>query len=422
MTVRRIWVPIVVLVSRISLALFLLLAASGLASAETASPIETTHPGFRPGTVQNAANAANAANATGDDVEKSPRDVPVIVEASGIAIPPLPDTDQVRDLGWIQIAYPPSAHERVQPLLDDADDVKAQLADELGQPILTRPIEVRIARSPEDMAALAPSEIPPPTYASAVALPGLRLVILSMRAPFSQEGTDLSELFRHELAHIALDDAVGSKHVPLWFNEGFAVHASNEDPMARLQTLTMATLSKSLVPLHDLDRSFPADHYEVSIAYAESADFVRYLLRQTDRGRFAAMIDRTHKGEPFERALTDAYGTDARRLEYEWREELAKRNTFWPVLLSGSVVWVLVVGALAIGLVRKKRRDRVTIARWEREEREEAEESARRATIATRQATSSSASIQPAPPLPEGRPIAASVPKIEHEGDWHTVH
>ena len=371
-----------------------------------------------PARAQPAGASAATASAPNEGVEKSPRDVPILVQPSAIVIPPLPDTDQVRDLGWLRIAYPPSAHERVQPLLDAADDVKAQLADELGQPVLTRPIEVRIARSPEDMAALAPREIPPPTYASAVALPGLRLVLLSMRAPVSEEGTNLPELFRHELAHIAVDDAVGSKHVPLWFNEGFAVHASNEDPYDRLQALTGASLSKSLVPLSDLDRSFPADHYEVSIAYAESADFVRYLLRQADRGRFAAMIERTHKGEEFDRALADAYGTDARRLEYEWREELAKRYTFWPVLLSGSVVWVLVFGALGVGLVRKKRRDKLTLARWEREEREEAEESARRAAIA--------AAIQTDPPPAGGagdaRTVNPNIPKIEHEGDWHTLH
>ena len=103
------------------------------------------------------------------------------------------------------------------------------------------------------------------------------------------------------------------------------------------------------------------------------------------------------------------------RLEYEWREELAKRYTFWPVLLSGSVVWVVVLGLLGVGLVRKKRRDRLTLARWEREDREEAEEAARRAAI--------TAAIQSEPaPAPAPRPISPSVPKIEHEGDWHTLH
>jgi len=355
----------------------------------------------------------SAAAASDANVERSPRDVPIVMQPGAIVIPPLPDTDQVRDLGWVRIAYPPSAHERVQPLLDDADDVKAKLADELGQPVLTRPIEVRIARTPEDMTALAPKEIPPPSYASAVALPGLRLVILSMRAPVTDEGTDLGELFRHELAHIALDDATGSKHVPFWFNEGYAVHASNERAMDRAETLSNASLWKTILPLSDLDRSAPVERYEVSVAYAESADFLRFLLRQADRGRFASLIERTRKGQPFEHALGDAYASDQRKLEYEWREELAKRYTFWPVLLSGSAIWVLVIGALGVGFVRKKRRDKIVLARWEREEREDAEEAARRAAIRAAVQT------DPPPPATEGmRPV----PKVEHDGDWHTLH
>ncbi len=359
--------------------------------------------------------ASTTLRSSDTDIEKSPHDVPIVMQPSGIVIPPLPDTDQVRDLGWIRIAYPPAAHERVQPLLDDADDVKAQLADELGQPVLTRPIEVRIARSPEDMADLAPKDVVP-EYASAVAIPSLRLVILSMRAPVSNEGTDLGELFRHELAHVALDDAIGGKHIPFWFNEGYAVHASNERAMDRAETLSNASLWKTILPLSELDRSAPNDRYEVSVAYAESADFLRFLLRKSDRGRFASLIERAHKGEPFDRALGDAYASDLRKLEYEWREELAKRYTFWPVLLSGSAIWVLVIGALGVGYVRKKKRDKMVLARWELEEREEAEEVARRVAIR--------AAIQTDPPPPQDgvRPIVPSVPKVEHDGDWHTLH
>jgi hypothetical protein len=359
------------------------------------------------------------AQAKEDGVEKSPRDMPIVVQPSAIAIPPLPEADQVRDLGWVRIAYPPSAHERVQPLLDEADDVKQELADELGKPVLAQPVEVRVARSPEEMVSLAPAEVPPPEYASAVAIPGLRLVLLSMRAPSSNEGTDLGELFRHELAHIALDDAVGSAHVPLWFQEGFAVHASGESPLRRQEALTNATLWKTIVPLRELDRSFPTDHYEVSVAYAEAADFVRFLLRQPDRARFAATVNRARRGEDFDHALTDAYGTDQRRLEYEWREELAKRYTFWPVLLSGSVVWVLVAVALGVGWMRKKKRDKATFARWEREE---AEEAARRVAV---KAVLTTEAPEP-PPVLAARdphhPSVPSVPMIEHDGSWHTLH
>jgi hypothetical protein len=154
----------------------------------------------------------------------------------------------------------------------------------------------------------------------------------------------------------------------------------------------------------------PADATEANVAYAESADFLRFLLRQSDRQRFSAMIDRTRKGEAFDRALADAYGADLRKLEFEWREDLAKKYTFWPVLLGGSSMWVLVVGALGVGLVRKRRRAKAIYERWERED---AVEAARRAVLATAAAE------------PETRPSVPSVPsvpKIEHDGDWHTLH
>jgi hypothetical protein len=334
----------------------------------------------------------------------------MLVQPSAIAIPSLPPTDQESDLGWLKIHYPPSAHERVAPLVAAADDIKAQLADELGQAVLAKPIEVRIARSPEDMASLAPPDVP--TYAAAVAFPGLRLIILSMRAPFTNEGTDLEHELRHELAHIALEDAVAGQHVPAWFNEGFAMHASGET-FERISTLTQATLWKTLIPLSDLDRSMPADASEASVAYAESADFLRFLLRQSDRQRFAAMIDRTRKGEAFDRALADAYGADERKLEFEWREDLAKKYTFWPVLLGGSSMWVLVVGALAVGLVRKRRRAKAIYERWERED---AVEAARRAVLSSApEAAEPDASMRPSVP-------SVSVPKIEHDGGWHTLH
>jgi hypothetical protein len=360
--------------------------------------------------------AAPSFAAEGDPVEKTPGDVPIVVQPQAITVPAAPNTDLVADRGWLRVVYPPAARERVQPILDEAEDIRAQLADELGQPVLTRVVEVRVAKTPEDMIELAPEEVPPPRYASAVALPGLRLVILSMRAPLSDEGTDLGELLRHELAHIALDDAVESKHVPFWFNEGYAMHASNERAADRMKTLSEASLFKTLIPLSELDRTSPTEHPQVDVAYAESADFVRFLLRKTDRGRFSAMIDRARKGQSFDRALTDAYGADVRTLEYQWREELAKRYTFWPVLLGGSSVWVVAFGALAYGWWRRKQRDKATIARWEREEIAEAEEVARRAAIHAAVHTDP-------PPAPVGTaPQRASVPKIEHDGNWHTLH
>jgi hypothetical protein len=342
-----------------------------------------------------------------EPVASTPHDVPLVLRASAIPIPPLPATYEKRDLGWISIAYPPSVHERVQPLLDDAAVIRAKLADALGQSVLDH-VEVRVARTAEDMAELAPRDSPPPTYASGVAYPSLHLVLLSLTAPTGAEATDLGEVFRHELAHVALEDAVHGHHVPQWFNEGFALNESGEKWFVRLQTLWNATLSRSVIPLSNLDRSFPVQDYEASIAYAESGDVVRFLLRDGDRLRFWTLVERVQGGQPFDRALADAYGTDLRKLEYQWREDIAKRYTFWPVLASSSLLWVAACGILVLAYVKKRRRNRATIARWEHEDALHA--------VPVRDLG------EEVSPVPEAMRAASGLPKVEHEGGWHTVH
>ena len=207
--------------------------------------------------------------------------------------------------------------------------------------------------------------------------------------------------------------------MPRWFNEGLAIHASKESRFLRMRTLWDATLSKKIIPLADLDQAFPRERYEVSIAYAQSADFVRFLLRDTDRDRFESMIERVRSGTPFERALTDAYGTDLRKLEYQWLEELAKRYTFVPFLTGGSLLWVLVFVVLVFGYLKRRKRTRETLERWAREE---AEMDAAIHVEAVGPEIAPAVAAAPAfapggrPPLPSG------LPKIEYEGRWHTLH
>jgi hypothetical protein len=346
------------------------------------------------------------ARANEELVVSPPRDVPLVVPAALVSVPALPPNYQQRDLGWLMIAYPPSIHDRVRPLIEEAPAFKATLADLLGQSVLDH-VEIRIARSADDMAAMAPREVPPPEYASGVAYPSLHLVVLSLTAPVGAEPTELDQVFRHELFHVALEDSVRGRHVPLWFNEGMAIYVSGEHPWLRRKTLWDAALSHSVIPLQDLDRSFPSQNYEASIAYAESADFVRFLLRDQDQPRFGALIERVRGGQPFDRAIADSYNTDLRKLEYQWREDIAKRYTFWPMLFSGSTVWVFALGAMALGYARKRRRDRATLARWEQEEHQH-----------------DAATHEPASDLPAlpGEIPGRGLPKIEHEGGWHTLH
>lgn len=340
----------------------------------------------------------------------SPRDVPVVVQPSGIQIPPVPPSYIQEDHGWLRVSFDPAASARFQPLIASAESVRFMLAERLGQSVLDH-VEVRVARNADEMAKISPIGVPPPEYASGVAYPALHLILLTLSPPdHAAEAVDLGEVFRHELAHIALEDATNGRHVPRWFNEGFAIQASGEADWMRARTLWTATLSDTLLPLSSLDRSFPDRHYEVNVAYAEAADFVRFLGRNTDSARFVSLISRVRGGQKFDQAARDAYDADLRTLEYQWKEGLSQRFTLMPALMGGSLLWVLVIGAMGYAYVKRRKRSKAILDRWEKEE------ALHDALVRRRQLEAEVAVAN------DDTHVRVEVPRVEHEGDWHTLH
>lgn len=296
-----------------------------------------------------------------------PGDVPVVVSEAHADIPPVPSAYVSKDLGWLKLSYPATARDRVAPIEEQANAMREEILNAFELPLLER-VEVRIAPTLADMSRLAPRNNPPPAYASGVAYPRLRLILLSMLEPRGAEAVDLPEVLRHELVHVALDEAVKGQHVPVWFNEGLAISLSGEKKWDRMQILVKAALSGTLIPLSDLDRRFPSENMQVGIAYAESADFMRFLSQRSDHARFVSMIGRVREGDGFERALNDSYGSDVRKLEFQWRSEVERRYSIWPVLGGGGLIWGVVMVALVAAYVKKRRRAKKILARWEREE------------------------------------------------------
>ncbi len=350
-----------------------------------------------------------------------------------LRLPDVPAGFNTYDGGWIKFVYHPSIRERVQPLIADAAAVRTQLTEWLGQPVLHE-VRVSVARTPGEMATLAPHDAPYPDYAAGVAYPEIGLVLLTVKPVHPNSNHELNEVFRHELAHVALEDAVGGRPVPRWFNEGFAVLASGETSYVRLQTLWTATVSDTLLTLPQMERSFPADENEASIAYAQAADIVRFLVRREEQHRFRGLISRMREGETMDAALLNSYGEDSSALEAEWREEVAKRYTFWPVLFSGTVIWAGTLGLFVLGWRKRRRKAAATLARWQREEAAEdearhrlqlrAETSLGAPRVHIVLARTGNADEAPAsvPPPALQRISEVEVPKVEHDGQWHTLH
>jgi hypothetical protein len=346
-----------------------------------------------------------------DDPAGYPRD---IAPASSVfELKPAPADFQRIDRDGVELEFPGSVRSRVEPLLETIDTMRGRLSKDLGQSVLAA-VHVRVARGPDQMVELAPVGFPPYDYAVGMAYPSAHLILLSMQAPFTWEATDLSEIVEHELAHLALDEAVAGHAVPLWFNEGLAMYESGEQRWQRWETLSYAAFGDRLIPLAELERGFPRDASAVSLAYAESADVVRFLAREVDRARFGSLVQRVRVGIPFGRALEDAYSTDVRKLEYEWREDVKKHLRLLPLLTGGGLFGALMMALLVAAWVRRRDHAKAKLAQWAREEAEsEAAVRMRRPQVVA--ATRDASPAEDAPRVP-------SMPVVEHEGRWYTLH
>ncbi len=410
------------------LSALVLLSLSALWS-EAAWSAPAAEPGVRTGTPELRVDTDTPVESRREAPSDAPRS-----HGGSLRMPGVPAGFNTYDGGWIKFVYHPSIRERVQPLIAEAPATRTQLTEWLGQPVLSE-VRVAIARTPGEMATLAPPNAPYPDYAAGVAYPEIGLALLTIKPVHPNSDHDLTEVFRHELAHLALEDAVNGRPVPRWFNEGFAVLASGETSFVRMHTLWTATVADNLLTLGQLERTFPADEDEASVAYAQAADVVRFLVRREEQHRFRGLVSRLRDGETMDSALLNSYGEEAAAIESEWREEVAKRYTFWPVLFSGSVIWAGTLGLFVLGWRKKRRKAAATLRRWEREEaaeddvrrrlamRVDASDSAPRVHIvlARSPAEDTGAPAVPPPAMLQRLPDV-EVPKVEHEGRWHTLH
>ncbi|WP_437966061.1 hypothetical protein WMF04_41590 [Sorangium sp. So ce260] len=347
-------------------------------------------------------------------------DAPAATGDGGAAapVPPPPPEYHTQDLGWIEFAYHPSTRDRVRPLIARTDAVRAELRALLGPEALVAPVKVRIAASLAELDRLVPGGAAGP--ATSLSFGALRLAVLSDAPRLGVDAPDLESAFRHALAHLALDEATGGALVPRWFHEGFAVHAAGDGVARRAQRLSVAALRGGLLPLDALDASLPGDGDTAgSLAHAQSADVVRFLVDGERRPLFARALEQVRAGAPLAGALEAAYASTGRELELAWRADVARRYGFVPVL-AGSLlaIGLLVAGRLAVRRLRARRsapppppRRRLRVVREAAEMRQRPARPSTAQLVATLGARHRG----------EGDGDA-DVPKVEHNGQWHTLH
>lgn len=227
-------------------------------------------------------------------------------------------------------------------------------------------IEVRLVKHAEDIGAAAPPGRGAPSWAIGTAYPEDGVVVVAARG---RDGDilDVRRTLAHELAHMALDRAVGGENVPRWLTEGFAYRHSSDFSLARATTLTAAVIGNHIEPLWRLETAFPAREDEAALAYAESYDFVAFLVER-DPGAFRRFLAALAGQSGLDAAARDTFGRRFVDLEAEWIDSLRGRYLWTFVGVGGALVWVLGAFLLVVGYWRRRRDMRRTLASWAIEE------------------------------------------------------
>lgn len=330
-----------------------------------------------------------------------------------MSVPLVPGHFLTNDGGWARFAFPPNARDRVEPLARGVDELRAKLTSALGRVVPER-LEVRVARDDEALAELAPAGMAPKPGASGAAYPELGLVVVALATTSPAVSVDAAEVLGHEIAHVALHEATRGRRLPGWFAEGFAAHAADGHGLAHSAKMIAATFTASLLPLGEL-----ADEADApGTARTEAADFVRYLLAPTRRGRFATFVRSHADGASLDDALTSAYGGDLAALERAFRADVRLRYGYGPALIA------LGVAATLAALVASARRTARLRLEAERREADDARREALAARASRKRARAEARDGDPRDRAVRVRGLSndPGVPRIEVEGRWHTLH
>jgi hypothetical protein len=169
------------------------------------------------------------------------------------------------------------------------------------------------------------------------------------RAAPSDAG-DPAAVLRHELAHLALHEALGDLP-PRWFDEGYASYAAGEFGRDDVLAANLALVTRGVPRLDDLDAYFAAGTGSAQEGYAFAYRAVADLAAlDPDRG-LALFFIHWRQTARFDLAVRQAFGITADAFETSWRRHTRQR--YGVLALAANVS---LVGAAALVVISRSGR------------------------------------------------------------------
>ena len=231
-------------------------------------------------------------------------------------------------------------------ILQIAEDFYAEMP-QLTSRIPTGMIDIWVCNTQKEFQASVHAPIQ--DWTVGCAFPLSRRIVIQNPKHIAFAKLQLVQVLRHEIAHVLFGQCTRKavKEIPLWFVEGIAIYFADEWVPSRHGTLLKHIFSKSILPLQELTRSFPRSQTGADLAYAESQDAIRWLVKVKGRDALFDLIAELHAGSNFNTAFQDIVGWDLATYDTFWRESLTERYQ-WASLFSNSYVMWGGLGGLAL--------------------------------------------------------------------------
>ncbi|GAC1683292.1 MAG: hypothetical protein NVS9B3_01150 [Gemmatimonadaceae bacterium] len=209
-----------------------------------------------------------------------------------------------------------------------------------------------------------------PEWGAAIALPASRRVVLQGRGAGGRLGDPLIVL-RHELAHLALHEALGDLP-PRWFDEGYAGYAAGEWGREEMLATNLALVWRGVPPLDSLDERFSAGAPAAEAAYALAFRAVAEMAAIDPARGLSVLFARWRETGSLDRAVRQAFGLTLGGFDERWRH---RTRTHYGAL--AAVADFALLGALFIVMIGpvwylRHQRDRQRFAALVAADRDEA--------------------------------------------------
>jgi len=164
---------------------------------------------------------------------------------------------------------------------------------------------------------------------------------------------DIYGTLRHELAHLALHQAVPVR-VPLWFDEGYAAWAAGEWERLGALELNLAVVRGAVPDLRGLDGALRGSATTADAAYALAVSAVTELARRNPSGSIAPLLQRLMAGHDFEASVLATTGLTLSQFERGWQRRVRQRYSLATWLLAGGGWGVVALSAWVLVRVRRR--------------------------------------------------------------------